>query len=92
MDNERYRRKIFKILPLFEGKIKDEDMYLPIETAYEQYQDYLSILAIEFSAIEEEPFVEILNCIKGLKKLEKKATHSQVKRIVFYCTSLLKRE
>lgn len=87
--NKKLISKIYKILPLYEGKVENEELYLPQDVAYEQYQDYLGIIIIEFSGMEGEPFTEILHYLKGLSK-QKEITHANVKKVIFHCISLLK--
>ena len=87
---EKYKNKLYKILPLYEGKIKGEEIYLPEDVAFDEYTHYINMLIIEFSGFDEEPYDEILHYLKGLKSVGKNVTHEQVRKIVFHCIGLLK--
>lgn len=86
---EKYKNKLYKILPLYEGKIKGEELYLPQDVAFDEYMHYIDMLTIEFSGFDGEPYDEILHYIKGLKNVGKDVTHEQVRKIVFRCIGLL---
>lgn len=86
---EKFKHKLFKILPLYEGKVEGENIYIDPQTAYEQYMDYLGIMIIEFSGYDTEPFTDIVHNLKGMKNVGKDITHSQVKKMVFGCISML---
>lgn len=86
---DKYKNKIFKLLPLFEGKVEGENLYLPKDIAFEQFQEYLGVLLIEFSGFEEEPFIEVFQYLKGLSGITENAKHSQVRNVILHCLSLL---
>lgn len=86
---EKYKNKLFKLLPLYEGKQIGTDLFLPADVAFEQYETHLDMEIIEFSGIDSEPFNEVLHYLKGLKSIGREVTHKQVRSVVLHCVALL---
>lgn len=78
MNKEVLTGKLFKILPIFE------------ESKPNQFERYISRLAIELSGCEESYSEELVCILKGIKKNMENITHDEIKSVVFHMIALIK--
>ena len=89
---DRLIGKLFKILPIYEGKaIYKEIIYTP-EQAYQHYKIHLEEVIVEivgdyYLYNNNSKFLELLSILEGLKNVGIDE-HQTVRAMVFKCTNL----
>ena len=83
----------WKLLPIYEGKSKDNRIVNSKEQAYENYQKHLTFLITKVSGAskiwkDNQFYVELLYILVGMKDF-KMDEHDRVKYIVHHCTRLI---
>ena len=83
----------WKLLPIYEGKSKDNNIVNSKEQAYENYQKHLTFLITKVSGASKiwknnQYYIELLYILVGMKDF-KMDEHDRVKYIVHHCTRLI---
>lgn len=87
--------RIYKLLPIYEGKVLDTDKILDKDIAYNNFQKNINMLMLYLSGIRNrygnnEYLENIIITLSGLKTVGKDS-HSIVKSSVFYCVKTAER-
>lgn len=90
------RNKIWKLLPIYEGKDRDGKETIPLSQAYENYRKNLSRLIVQVTGAEkiwfEKPYYTELSCLLvGLERNFILNQHDEIKTIIAHCTDLCER-
>lgn len=94
--NVRYitslRNRIWKLLPIYEGRDKDKRIVLPADKAYSNFYKNLEKLILEVSGaseiwFENSYYIELLYLLTGMKTFLAE-DHARIKSIVTHCTDL----
>ena len=91
---EAISNKIYKLLPIYEGKVKGSELKVDKNRAYENFMKNLDILIIEIrgilSKIEVTKYLsEAYILLEGLKGVDENS-HNEVRNAILHCTNLLK--
>ena len=83
----------WKLLPIYEGKSKNNEIVNSKELAYENYQKHLTFLITKVSGAskiwrENQYYIELLYILVGMRELGLDE-HDKVKYIVHHCTRLI---
>lgn len=86
------RNRIWKLLPIYEGKDKSGQVVLPFEKAYCNFYKNLEKLILEISGANEiwyetSEYVELLYLLTGMKTFLAE-DHDRIKSIVVHCADL----
>ena len=86
------RNRIWKLLPIYEGKDKQGGVIIPPETAYRNFKKNLQKLTVEVNGANDiffssSYFVQLLCLLQGLDSVTIDE-HEKVKNIVTHCADL----
>lgn len=86
-------KKVYKLLPLYEGKVKDSDIKLQPEIALKNFYKNIDVLTCEMrgilSKIEfHKSVLEVLLALEGLREVDGDS-HTTVRNVVLHCVNLL---
>ena len=86
-------KKVYKLLPIYEGKVKGTDTKLDKEVALNNFIKNLDVLTSEirgmFSKVEfHKNLSEVYIALEGLKGIDGNA-HEAVRNVVLHCVNLL---
>ena len=86
-------KKVYKLLPMYEGKLKDSDMKLSREVALNNFIKNLDVLTSEIRGILSkvefhENLSEVYVALEGLKGIDDNA-HNTVRSVILHCVNLL---
>ncbi len=87
------RNKIWKLLPIYEGRDRDGFIAVSSEQAYNNYCKNLQRLVLQVTGAEkiwfENPYYTELTCLlTGLEKNSSIDKHDELKDIITHCTAL----
>ena len=93
VDYSLISKKIYKLLPIYEGKIKGSDVKVDKSKAYENFIKNLDILILEVRGILSKIEIasnlpEVYVLLEGLKGVDKDS-HDEVRNAILHCTNLL---
>ena len=86
------RNRIWKLLPIYEGKDKSGNIVIPFEKAYCNFYKNLEKIIIEISGANEiwyenSEYIELLYLLVGMKSFLAEE-HDRIKSIVVHCSDL----
>lgn len=86
------RNKIWKLLPIYEGKNNKGEIVESREKAYEKFYLSLSRLLVELTGaknieVDSGYYVELIYLLEGMKTFSENE-HSRVRDIILHCCSL----
>jgi len=86
------RNKIWKLLPIYEGRDKDKKIVYDSKEAYSNFYQSLAriiteVLGLKSVYYENAQYAELLYILEGMKTFSE-AEHDRVKDIVLYCCNL----
>ena len=94
--NVRYitslRNRVWKLLPIYEGRDKDKKIVMSADKAYDNFYKNLEKLILEVSGaseiwFENSYYIELLYLLTGMKTFLAE-DHARIKSIVTHCTDL----
>lgn len=86
------RNKIWKLLPIYEGRDKDKKIVYSVDQAYNNFYQSLTRIVTEVLGLkniynENPQYAELLYILEGMKTFSE-AEHDRVKDVVLYCCNL----
>lgn len=89
MDKQNLINKIYKLLPIYEGKLMKNEEFIPKKVAYKNFQRNLDLAIIEFNGIsmlcEKSKTIDSIKLILyGLKEIGLDQ-NTNVKNAIFKC-------
>lgn len=86
------RNRVWKLLPIYEGRDKDKKIVMSADKAYDNFYKNLEKLILEVSGaseiwFENSYYIELLYLLTGMKTFVAE-DHARIKSIVTHCTDL----
>lgn len=87
------RDRVWKLLPVYEGKDKDGRVICEKEEALKRFKKNLNRVITEINGAESifsdnNRYIELVNILNGLKFYDSEK-HDELKDIIFYCCDIL---
>ena len=91
--NIRLRDRVWKLLPVYEGKGKSGEIVCSGEEALKRFRQNLNRVITEISGAESifsdnNRYAELINILNGLKYYGSDK-HDELKDVIFYCCDIL---
>lgn len=88
--NDRLRDRVWKLIPIYEGRNECGEVVYKREEAVSHFKKNLNRVCTELSGNKnDEPRkIEIINLLEGMKNYGLDS-HSDVRDIVFYCCGII---
>ena len=86
-------RKVYKLLPIFEGKVRDSEEKVDKDIALSNFFKNLDVLTTEIrgvlsKVVFHQNLSEVYIALEGLKGIDK-TEHETVRSVVLHCVNLL---
>lgn len=86
-------KKVYKLLPMYEGKVKDSEIKINREIALNNFSKNLDVLTSEMRGIMSKcefhkKLSEVYFALEGLKGIDNNA-HETVRSVILHCVNLL---
>ena len=93
VDYSLISKKVYKLLPIYEGKVKDSEVKLTKDIAFGNFIKNLDVLTSEIRGILSKVEIhknlsEVYIALEGLKGVDNDA-HDTVRNVVLHCVNLL---